>query len=170
MNKNEIGERLQEVRKTLFGVSREKFAERLGLVGHQIRDIETGRVAIPGPLVKLLLAQEGINPAWLLTGQGQMKIGSEVSTGMGAVPVGGINAAEGMQITKDVLESGTGYANALWHNLTAFKDAVEREKEMNGLKDEVREMKEMLREMREMQKAAVTPGEEDKKRDLAQNS
>ena len=175
MEKNKIGERLQEVRKKLFNVSREKFAEKMGLAGHQIRDIETGRTTIPGPLVKLLQAQQGISPTWLLTGEGPMKIGTTHQAAGDIIGPGAkvtaeatieINVHEGVMMTTKVLSSKTGYANALWHNLKSFESAVDREGEMSELADEVRRLSKTVDSLREELRAVVTPGSEVKKREV----
>lgn len=82
------------------------------------------------------------------------------------------DVAGGMMITKKVLESGTGYANALWHNLKSFDAAVDRE-------DEVGEMKEMMgkimadnkllmEKIANIEKATVSPDVQ--KRDSAANA
>ena len=64
------GERLKRVREIL-GFSQKKFGEALGLKWYQIRDLESGKVKkISISLAKMLEIHYGINPDWLLTGEG----------------------------------------------------------------------------------------------------
>lgn len=90
----------------------------------------------------------------------QMKRTGEQESGGSISPE--INVAEGMSITKDVLESGTGYANALWHNLKSFDDAVKKEGKVKELE---RKMDLLLEKMENMERAVVAPEQVDKKRE-----
>lgn len=73
-----------------------------------------------------------------------------------------INVHKGVMMTTKVLSSKTGYANALWHNLMAFDAAVEKEERVKELEKKVDLL---LEKMERMERAVVTPGEVDKKRE-----
>jgi len=62
------GRRLQEIRKEL-GHTQEKFAETLSCKAARIRDLEHGRLAFNTEILSAVKAL-GVNPAWLLKGQG----------------------------------------------------------------------------------------------------
>lgn len=144
----------------------------LGISPARITDAKI-RGAIPSEwLVKA--AENGINPAWVKTGTGPMKIGG-AATGTGIdAPSMSSKAAEAMAISKYVMESETNYANALWHNLVSFKDAVEKEKERAEMKEMMEKLAEdnriLMEKMERMEQAIVSPGAETKKRDKAANS
>ena len=64
--------RIKEARKAL-GLSREKFAEGLGLKTRaKIDNIELGRVPPDEPFIQLICKVYGISHDWLLTGEGEM--------------------------------------------------------------------------------------------------
>ncbi len=137
----------------------------LGISPARITDAKN-RGAMPSEwLVKA--SEKGINPAWVKTGQGPMNIGEAVHiAGIGEPPISS-RAAEGMSITKYVIESETNYANALWHNLVSFKDAVEKEKERAEM---LRKMDKMMEKIDQLEQKIVSQGGEAKKRDEAANS
>ena len=68
---NEARERLKKVRNKL-GLTQKELAEKIGLLWYQIKDIEIGKVKIHKSIAKLLYYEIGVNPQWLLTGEGEM--------------------------------------------------------------------------------------------------
>lgn len=92
------------------------------------------RGGFPSEWVVKLSTERGINPAWLLTGIGPMKVdgggveGKEESFSM----------SEMLQATARVLESDTVYRSALASNIRAFDKAVQMEGKMQGIEDEMR--------------------------------
>ena len=138
-----IVEQIERLISALELKNQRHLAALLGISPARITDAKTRGVIPSEWLVRA--AEKGINPAWVKTGTGPMKIEASSSTAAGASESQPkINAAEGMLITKKVLESGTGYANALWHNLKSFEAAVDKEERVEELTKEVRELKEMM--------------------------
>jgi len=69
-----IGERIKTVR---GGLSRDKFAPQTGISKTALVNYETGERNPPADyLVKILELSPDINPAWLLTGEGEMRRGA----------------------------------------------------------------------------------------------
>ena len=69
-----LSERIKELRKVL-GLSREEFANRLGLKSRgKIENIELGRTSPDEPFLDLICATFNLNPDWLRTGRGEMFI------------------------------------------------------------------------------------------------
>ncbi len=66
----DIGERIKEIRKTL-GLSQEQFSQKLGTSRRSVSKYETGDNALPDQ-VKLKLYDLGVNPTWLLSGEGSI--------------------------------------------------------------------------------------------------
>jgi len=105
----------------------------LGITPPGITDAKT-RGAFPSDWVVKISTSHGINPAWLLTGIGPMKVdgggveGKEESFSM----------SEMLQATARVLESDTVYRSALASNIRAFDKAVLMEGKMQGIEDEMR--------------------------------
>ena len=65
-------DRIREARKAL-GLSREKFAEGLGLASRgRIENIELGRVEADDTFIRLICQVYKINYDWLTTGEGEM--------------------------------------------------------------------------------------------------
>lgn len=69
-----MNERIKELRKIL-GLSREEFANKLGLKSRgKIENIELGRTSPDEPFLDLICKTYNINPKWLRTGRGEMFI------------------------------------------------------------------------------------------------
>ena len=66
---DEIARRLRQVR-TSLGLSQAEFAERLGLKGYQVGDMERNRTMPSAFLVGAVVAAFGTDPRWLLLGEG----------------------------------------------------------------------------------------------------
>jgi len=65
-----VGLRFRKIREGT-GLSRSEFSAQLGFSGqYQVRDIETGRVNIPGPVVVLLSLKFGASEHWIRSGEG----------------------------------------------------------------------------------------------------
>ncbi len=74
VNLNQLKERIKKIRKT-FNISKSEFAKRIGISPAYVTDLESGKKTnISLPLAKLISYEFGINPDWLLTGQGEMFI------------------------------------------------------------------------------------------------
>lgn len=72
--------------------------------------------------------------------------------------------ARGEDITRKVLTSNTKFARALWENLKAFESAVDTEREMEDMREEMKGVKELLLEIRATQlENAVTPEKKEPK-------
>ncbi|MCX5876638.1 MAG: helix-turn-helix domain-containing protein [Deltaproteobacteria bacterium] len=121
---------------------------------------------IPPEWVVKLSTERNMNPAWLLTGQGPMKIG-EATDKESLTVQPSININEGVLMTELVLSSGMNYAEALWSNLKSFAEAVRERRKVDELMKEVQEMKGMMKMLLDKQ---ATPEEEAKKRDSAGNA
>lgn len=70
----EIGARLRELR-SVTGDSQRSFAEKVGAAQRSWADYETGR-SIPGGLVLAGIAHLGFNTNWVLTGEGELRLGA----------------------------------------------------------------------------------------------
>lgn len=118
---------------------------------------------------------------WLRTGEGPMFREPIQAQANIVAPVAKITAeatnqnfdvAGGMMITKKVLESGTGYANALWHNLKSFDAAVDREEEVGEMKEMMGKImagnKLLMEKIANIEKATASPDAQ--KRDSAANA
>lgn len=69
-----MNERVKELRKAL-GLSREEFANRLGLKSRgKIENIELGRTSPDEPFLDLICKTYNVNSEWLHTGDGEMFI------------------------------------------------------------------------------------------------
>ncbi|MEQ8168910.1 MAG: S24 family peptidase [Candidatus Eremiobacterota bacterium] len=69
--------RLKELREKL-GLTQKELGEKLGMSWYQIKDIETGATKKLTPTIaKLLYYEVGVNPEWLLTGEGDMLINNK---------------------------------------------------------------------------------------------
>ncbi len=71
----DVGNRLGRVRKDL-GLSQTQFAERLGVHWQTISRMETGQRKIDAEVL-VNLCEMGYDSTWLLTGRGDMHLGSE---------------------------------------------------------------------------------------------
>ena len=70
LNRN-LARRLRMLRKELYGADGiPALAESLGIPDQTWSNYESG-VALPGPILLALIEQTGVNPHWLLTGQGE---------------------------------------------------------------------------------------------------
>lgn len=67
----EIGQRIKKVRKEL-GLTQEEFANKLGLHRNTIKKYENGESIPSTKFLKLLEYEFGINPRWILKGEGEM--------------------------------------------------------------------------------------------------
>jgi transcriptional regulator with XRE-family HTH domain len=138
-----VGKRIKLARYDT-GLTQSEIATEAGTSIQSWGKYENGTVL---PRVDMLapFSVRGYSIDWIMSGQGEMKI----STNEHSISQPEINSAEGMMITKRVLESGTGYANALWHNLKSFDAAVEKESKVKELE---RKMDLMLGELAEVRK------------------
>ena len=65
-----VGQNIKYLRKDILGLSREKFAEKLGISAGEINNIERGVLARPElkePLFRLICSEFNINYNWLMT-------------------------------------------------------------------------------------------------------
>lgn len=177
-NKHGMGPRIKLARKDA-GLSQSDIAKEAGVSVQSWGKYEDGgvfpRVNIIHPLVI-----RGYSLDWILTGNGPMKIADLDPAGWikpGAQQLDQtelvervkpeINVHDGVMMTTKVLSSGTGYANALWHNLKSFDAAVEREKEVGEMKEL---MSEMMKKIDRLEAAVASPEGAAQKRDEAANS
>ncbi|GAB4485891.1 MAG: hypothetical protein OHK006_12780 [Thermodesulfovibrionales bacterium] len=65
------GRRLRELREAL-AATQAHLGERIGVLGYQVRDMESGKVELSTTIAKLLYHEFGANPEWLLHGKGAM--------------------------------------------------------------------------------------------------
>ncbi|MCD8030866.1 MAG: helix-turn-helix transcriptional regulator [Bacteroides sp.] len=69
----ELHDRLKEIRKDL-NLSQEEFSERLGLKQGSYSDIERGKTKnISGTILRLIENLYGVNPDWIISGEGEKK-------------------------------------------------------------------------------------------------
>lgn len=87
-------------------------------------------------------------------------------------PTTEINIQDGLSMTEMVLLSNTSYADVLWANIKSFAKSVETEKDMNELKENMREMERKISDkMERMENLLLSLGAtEQQKRDKAANS
>ena len=71
-----MNERFKKIREE-FGFSQEKFGEIIGLSKSGISNIESGQRKVTEKHIKLLSSELNINPDWIRTGEGTMKISSD---------------------------------------------------------------------------------------------
>lgn len=64
-------DRLFWLRKSELKLSREKFGERVGMSGSEIRNIEDGVTRLKENKIPLICREFGVNRAWLETGEGE---------------------------------------------------------------------------------------------------
>ena len=123
--------------KLALGIKNQKqLAEILGISPPGITDAKT-RGNFPSDWVVKISINHGINPSWILTGIGPMKIeGGEKKEG------DTFKISEMVEATIRVLESDTVYRSALASNIRAFDKAVLMEGKMQGIEDELRLMRE----------------------------
>jgi len=75
-NLKEIGERIKKVRKEL-GLTQEDMAKKLGMSRNSIIRYENGEAVPSRKFLKLLEYEFGINPRWILKGEGEMFLPSD---------------------------------------------------------------------------------------------
>jgi len=67
----QMGERIKKLRKHI-GVSQEAFATKLGLKQRTLSYMESGDRGILCSLVKKMHKEFGVNPLWIIFGEGEM--------------------------------------------------------------------------------------------------
>ncbi len=72
-----MNERFKKIREE-FGFSQEKFGEIIGLSKSGISNIESGQRKVTEKHIKLLSSELNINPDWIRTGEGSMKIAPDI--------------------------------------------------------------------------------------------
>ena len=70
------GERVREIRKS-FGLTLEKFGEKLGVKKNAISQIETGRNSLTDQMTKAICREFGVDYIFLTTGEGEMFVDSD---------------------------------------------------------------------------------------------
>ncbi len=70
------GERVREIRKS-FGLTLEKFGEKLGVKKNAISQIETGRNSLTDQMTKAICREFGVDYTFLTTGEGEMFVDSD---------------------------------------------------------------------------------------------
>ena len=122
---------------------------------------------IPPEWIVRLSTERGLNPSWLLTGSGPMKISSGVEQVHDEVAEKeSFSMAEMLAATARVLESKTVYRSALASNIRAFDKAVLNEGRLMKIEEELVEMKGMLQQVLQQQREEhPLPGEGNKKRE-----
>ena len=73
MNENEIGLRVQQIRKALK-LNQEEFGEKLDITYVQVSRIESGKVSLSNKIRQSILRTFNVNPNWLDYGKGDMFI------------------------------------------------------------------------------------------------
>ena len=71
-----IGDNVKYLRKNVLRMTRDAFAEKLGVSAGEINNIERSRLAKPElkePLYRLICNEFNINYEWLVTGKGEMR-------------------------------------------------------------------------------------------------
>lgn len=169
----DIAEVLKRMMKFVGVKNQAELGAELGISQASISDAKRKGKIPPEWLIKLATERK-MNPVWALSGEGKSKIGGLRSlmddfdpTELVEQAISEINVHEGVMMTTKVLSSGTGYANALWHNLKSFDAAVEREKEVGEMKEL---MAEMMKKIDRLEAAVASPESDAKKRDEAANS
>lgn len=129
-----LGERLKKIRGK---ISREAFVSELGVHQNTYKNYENGDRNPDADFISAVVRVYGIDPGWLLTGTGPMKIEN-----MGEKDKGdSFKMSEMVEATVRVLESDTVYRSALASNIRAFDKAVQMEGKMQGIEDELRLMR-----------------------------
>ncbi|MHB8149959.1 MAG: helix-turn-helix domain-containing protein [Desulfobulbia bacterium] len=105
--------------------------------------------------------------ATALTGGGGSHAQAKEGQDMTAAEYDSINIHEGLLMTTRVLQSETGYAQALWSNLKSFDEAVRKEEKV---KDIERKMDLMLEKMSKMEERLAANAAGPEKRDKTANA
>lgn len=66
-----INQRIKQIRETM-DLSQRNFSINLSLSHSYIAGVESGSIKVNARLIKLIIAEFGVNEAWLLTGKGEM--------------------------------------------------------------------------------------------------
>jgi transcriptional regulator with XRE-family HTH domain len=155
------GKRIKELRKKL-NLKQPAFAAKIYRVKSTISQIENDKSEITPSLRQTICHTFNVREDWLLTGEGDMFnyktyeqiSGSEkedviIKDGSGDYPVGEQNKISyAVKMCIDVMESGTSYADALYHNLVHFDRAVKSEKLHNECKEDLEVVNKTVSEMR----------------------
>jgi len=99
----ETGKRLREAREFLLKIqTKEDLAEFLKIAGitqEQLKNYESGRTAVPSPLL-VLLYELGINPTYILTGEGTKFAGNPSGMIVKAATLGEIDKSQDIKLLK----------------------------------------------------------------------
>ncbi len=145
--------------------------DKCGMKGPDIKNRERGVVEIKQIFADALEKYLNISSAWLMNDQGEMMVGqgkmfnnpgdientsliidtlsSYVPSNKSAIPASTPDPQDDLRYAikaYDILASGTGYANALRENITWFLRAVENEKRIMRVEDEMKSLKKQLSE------------------------
>lgn len=111
-----------------------KFAKLIGISPSYLSEVINFK---SGPSYGLLfgIAKEfpGINLNWLLTGDGEIIREDEKGSLYNKVEDEDPEVAELVNLTKEVLKSGTDYSSSLTANIRSFHRAIRTERLMNGI-------------------------------------
>ncbi len=66
-----MNERLKTIRKTI-GLTQKEFAKEIGVSLRALQNYEANLRKVPGDILRNIYEHLGVNPTWLLTGEGEM--------------------------------------------------------------------------------------------------
>ena len=76
MHKNDIGARIKQIR-IYYGLKQEDFCQEIGVTQGHYSKLEAGRNEPTHTFLLAMKARFGVNPDWILTGEGEMLLSPE---------------------------------------------------------------------------------------------
>jgi Bacteriophage CI repressor helix-turn-helix domain len=147
MNMSNLSDRLSEIVSEKARGKHTIFAKNAGIPTSTFQGYINGRLPHSEHLIRIRETYS-VNINWLLTGKGEKYIREEDSREYSACyEEVNLNDSPGMMdllvITREILQSGTGYSESLAANIRSFRIAVITEKRLNKMESEVAELKNM---------------------------
>lgn len=128
-----LGSRIKQIRKRQR-LTQIIFADRLSTSSGHISDIEHG-LKMPGANFFIAMAKEfNVSLDWLLTGRGHPYINAVVNNEQDT------EIRSLLDMTREIITSGTGYADSLRANIRSFHDAVQTQRKIENLEQRISEM------------------------------
>lgn len=148
-----IGERIRQVRGEK---TQSEFAGLTSIPKNTLGRYERGEIIPGGEAISLLCKNIGIDPNWLLFGEGPMRRGETAPAAPAAAPnepppaqppEEDFKMVEMVTMTVEVLESETIYRTALASNIRAFHQAVRSERTLARLEERMELLEKRVEEL-----------------------
>ena len=155
------GKRIKELREEILDLNQEDFGAKIHRGKSTISQIENGKQPVEPSLRQSICHVFNVREEWLLNGNGEMfnnktyeqnsgnkKEAVLIKEEIDGYPLQDNKLSNAVKMCIDVMESGTSYADALFHNLVHFDRAVKSEISHNKCEKDLADVNKTLSEMR----------------------